>query len=124
MLFSTELFPEGSLLKHTVHHNLLTESHVCTKPSESNNQKCFLVIELLKSLFLHSIMCDEKMSLFLMNRPGLCQVYISHTHRIIENSSFSQYGSRGFTKQMISILLILCYNGSLLPPSSSLLYFL
>jgi hypothetical protein len=45
------------------------------------------------------------------------QVYISHIAHVTENSSFctthKSYVSTGFTEQIMPILHMLCYNGSL-----------
>jgi hypothetical protein len=60
---------------------------------------------------------DERMGLSHMNTLCLCQVYISHVYHVIENSSlctiYKSSVSPGFAEQIMSILLILCYNGSL-----------
>jgi hypothetical protein len=61
-----------------------------------------------------NILSDERMSLSLMNRLRLCQVYVLH---VIENSSlciiYKSSVSTAFVKQIMPILHILCYNGSL-----------
>jgi hypothetical protein len=47
---------------------------------------------------------------------AFCQVYIPHIEHIIENVSFcttQKFVSTGFSKQIMPILRILCYNGSL-----------
>jgi hypothetical protein len=53
----------------------------------------------------------------LMNKLRLCQVYVSHTQHVIENSYlcpiYKSSVSPGFAKQIMSILLILCYNVSI-----------
>jgi hypothetical protein len=57
------------------------------------------------------------MGLCLMNRVRLCQVYVSHVEPVIKNSRFctiyKSSVSPGFAKQIIPILRISCYNGSL-----------
>jgi hypothetical protein len=57
------------------------------------------------------------MGLSLMNMLGLFQVYVSHVWHVIENARFCTTCkfsvSTGFEKQIIPILLILCYNGIL-----------
>jgi hypothetical protein len=46
-----------------------------------------------------------------------CQLYVSHLQHVVENSSFCSIikssVSIGFAEQFMLILLILCYNGSL-----------
>jgi hypothetical protein len=65
------------------------------------------------------ILSNERMGWFLMNMLGLCQVYVLHIERVIENSSFyKMYKSSispGFAKHIVSILpvFISCYIGSL-----------
>jgi hypothetical protein len=53
----------------------------------------------------------------LLNKLHQCQVYVSHIYHVIENSClctiYNSSASRGFAKQIMSILCILCYNGSL-----------
>jgi hypothetical protein len=57
------------------------------------------------------------MSLSLTNRLGLYQVYVSHIQHVIGNSSLcttrKSSVSPDFGKKIMPILLILCYNGSL-----------
>jgi hypothetical protein len=56
-------------------------------------------------------------SQFVLNMLVLCQVYVSHIQHVIENSSFciihKSSVSPGFAKQIMPVLHILCYNGSL-----------
>jgi hypothetical protein len=60
---------------------------------------------------------DERMSFSLMNKLRVCQVYVSRVWHIIENSSFraiyNSFVSPDFAKQIMPILLVSCYNGSL-----------
>jgi hypothetical protein len=57
------------------------------------------------------------MGLSIMNRLGLCQVYVSYIEHFIENSFFriiyKSSVSTGFAKQIMLIVCILFYNGSL-----------
>jgi hypothetical protein len=52
-----------------------------------------------------------------MNRLHLCQAYDSHTQHVFEKISFctiyKSSVSPGSAKQIMPILRILCYNGSL-----------
>jgi hypothetical protein len=56
-----------------------------------------------------------------MNRLRVCQVYISHINHVIEHFSFcgtyKSPASPGLAKQIMYILRILCYNGSLVTGS-------
>jgi hypothetical protein len=56
-----------------------------------------------------------------MNILGLCQVYISHIHHVIEISSFyniyTSSVSPGFAMQIMPILFSLCYNGRVVTAS-------
>jgi hypothetical protein len=53
----------------------------------------------------------------LMNKLAFCQVHISHIHHVTKNSSFctthESSVSTDFTEQIMPVLRILCYNGSL-----------
>jgi hypothetical protein len=57
------------------------------------------------------------MGLCLMNMLAFRQVYVSHLQHVIENSSFctthKSSVNTGFAKQIMPILRLLCYNGSL-----------
>jgi hypothetical protein len=71
----------------------------------------------LRSYSLCNNLSDDRMGLSLMNGLHLLQVYVSHIWHVIENSSlctiYKSSVSPGFAKQIMSVLLILCYNGSL-----------
>jgi hypothetical protein len=66
---------------------------------------------------MRNILSEERIDLSLMNMLGICQVYISNIQHVIENSSSHKIQesnvSPGFA-EIMSILLVLCYNGSLI----------
>jgi hypothetical protein len=87
------------------------------KPLEAHDQRYFFSTESLRKSFLCNILSDERMRLSLMNMLGLCQGYVSHIQHIIENvcfcTTFKSSVRTVFEGQVMAILLILCYNGSL-----------
>jgi hypothetical protein len=83
---------------------------------ETHDQRFFIPAELFRSQSFCNILSDEKMGLSLVNTLRLCQVYVTQ-HHAIENSSYctvyKSSVSPDFAKQIMPILRILCYNGSL-----------
>jgi hypothetical protein len=73
--------------------------------------------EPFRSYSLCKILFDKGMVFSLINILTICQEYISHIWHDIENSSFYNiYKSSvipGFAEQIMPILFIVCYNGSL-----------
>jgi hypothetical protein len=85
------------------------------KPLETHDQRLFLQLDPCDPSPYVTSSLTRRWIYLLWICLAFRQVYVSHIQHVIENSSFCTKSpvSPGFAKEMIPILRILCYNGSL-----------